>query len=295
MAITVGFVSEKGGVGKTTACYHIAYGLHHHEDKRVLVVDTDYQRGGITCRIVPALLEHFRSGSLPGVTLYDKFQQLYSGVQLTPNVDIRNSPEGVDLMPADPRLSHVSVDKLPSTNNIRENNRRLWTHLKVLQVVLEPLQDEYDYILVDSHPELSDLLRTVVYASDFCVSPVKFDLQSTVGVPSAIQAMNEVNDDMQMIGQALGDTDGFTPTVFKGAMGMMAREWGSGLKNSEMRQYRRLERSCGVFESYITEGDGLRLASENRCSVHEIKGANAEKQSQQFRAMTREFIQRCTP
>jgi chromosome partitioning protein len=133
-----------------------------------------------------------------------------------------------------------------------------------------------------------------VYACDFCVSPVKLDQQSTIGVPSAIQAINEVNDDMEMIGQALGGTEGFTPTVFKGAIGMMCREWGGQLKLSEMRQYRLLARTCGIFESYITEGDGLRLAAESRNSVYDTTGANAERQAQQFRAMTMEFIQRCT-
>ena len=49
----VGFISEKGGVGKTTACYHIAIALKRFHKKRVLVIDTDYQRGGITGRFIP--------------------------------------------------------------------------------------------------------------------------------------------------------------------------------------------------------------------------------------------------
>ncbi|MDA4775524.1 ParA family protein [Enterobacter hormaechei] len=48
MAVTVGFISEKGGVGKTTSCYHIAEALSRFHKKRVLVIDADYQRGGIT-------------------------------------------------------------------------------------------------------------------------------------------------------------------------------------------------------------------------------------------------------
>src|SRR6266446_5731207 len=113
----VGFVSEKGGVGKTTACYHIAVALCRYHDKRVLVVDTDYQRGGITCRFIPDLIEHFRSGRLPGVSLWDKFQQLYSGLEPTPNVDILDTLEQVRLLPADPRLAQVTVDKMPASNN----------------------------------------------------------------------------------------------------------------------------------------------------------------------------------
>jgi chromosome partitioning protein len=291
----VGFISEKGGVGKTTACYHIAVGLNWHHNQRVLVVDTDYQRGGITCRFLPELLEHFRSGQLPNVTLWEKFQQLYSAQPLTVDVDILETQEGPRLMPADPRLSQVSVDKMPASNNIRENNRLLWRHLSLVRTVLEAHLDDFDYVLIDSHPEISEVLRSVIYACDYCVSPVKLDLQSTIGVPSAVEAINDVNADVEMIQRALGDLPARTPTRFAGAMGMMAREWGGMLKATERAEYRRLTRAGGVFENYVTEGDGLRQAAANRNPVYNVKGANAERQAQQFRALTTEFIARCPP
>lgn len=289
----VGFISEKGGVGKTTACYHIAVALKWYHEKRVLVVDTDYQRGGITCRFVPRLIEHFRSGHLPHVTLWDKYQQLYAGQPLTLDVDALNSEEGVDLVPADPRLSQVTVDKMPASNNIRENNRSLWRHLSLTTAVLDPLKADYDYILIDSHPEISEVLRSVIYASNYCVSPVKLDLQSTIGVPTAQEAINEVNADVEMMQRALDDVPAHPGTEFKGAMGMMAREWGGILKATERAEYRRLERSGGIFRNYVTEGDGLRQAAANRNSVYNVKGANAERQAQQFRALTDEFLTRC--
>ena len=165
----IGFVSEKGGVGKTTCCYHIAVALQWFHGKRVLVVDTDYQRGGITCRFIPDLLEDFRSGQVPGVTLWDKFQQLYCGQATTTNVDILDTQEGPRLLPADPRLAQVTIDKMPASNNIRENNRSLWRHLALVRTVLLPLLADYDYILIDSHPEISEVLRSVIYACDYCV------------------------------------------------------------------------------------------------------------------------------
>jgi|SRR5665213_1059509 len=291
----VGFVSEKGGVGKTTACYHIAVGLSQHHDMRVLVVDLDYQRGGITCRFLPELLEHFRSGRMPNVTLWDKYQQLYSAQTLTADVDVLETGEGPHLIAADPRLSHVSVDKMPATNNIRENSRRLWQHLSLVRTVLEAQLDDFDYVLIDSHPEISELLRAVIYASDYCVSPVKFDLQSTIGVPSTVEAINEVNADVQMIQQALGEMAPHAPTRFAGAMGMMAREYSGELKRTERAEYRRLTRSAGVFDNYITEGDGLRQAAAARNAVYNVTGANAERQARQFRELTTEFIGRCPP
>jgi chromosome partitioning protein len=182
---------------------------------------------------------------------------------------------------------------MPASNNIMENNRRLYRHLALLRDILTPIDDEYDYILLDSHPELSDLLRSVVFACDYCVSPVKLDLQSTIGVPSAIQCIQEVNADMEMIRAALREIPEYQPTGFAGAIGMMAREWGGILKSSERAEFRRLRRTCGVFDNYITEGDGLRQAARNRCPVYDIGGANAEKQTTQFKTLTNEFLTRC--
>ncbi|RIK81233.1 MAG: ParA family protein [Planctomycetota bacterium] len=294
MGIVVGFISEKGGVGKTTTCYHIAVGLQRYHQKRVLCVDTDYQRGGLTCRFLPALIENFRDGHPSAeFTLYDRFQHLYSGAHQSPTVTILDTPSHIALLPADPRLSQVTVERMPASNNIRENNRLLWQHLAVLDAVLQPIRSEYDFILVDSHPELSDLLRTVVYACNYCVSPVKLDLQSTIGVPSAIQAINEVNSDMEMIANATGSRHGFVPTAFSGAIAVMAREWGGMLIGTQRTEYRRLQQSCGIFREYVTEGDGLRQAAVQRCPVYDIAGANAEKQAHHYRRVTQEFIERC--
>jgi chromosome partitioning protein len=46
--------------------------------KSVLVIDADYQRGGITGRFFPQLIESFTNGTVAGETLFHKYQQLYS-------------------------------------------------------------------------------------------------------------------------------------------------------------------------------------------------------------------------
>ncbi len=294
MGTTVGFASEKGGVGKTTICYHIAVALSRYHGKTVLVVDGDYQRGGITGRFVPSLIEEFRSGQIQGTTLYNKFLQLYSATSLTPDVDIVDTAHTrIQLMPADPRLSQVTVEKIPTTNNIRENTRSLWRHLSVLDVVLESISDEYDYILVDSHPDINDLLRTIIYACDYVCSPVKLDLQSTVGVVSAIEAINNVNSDVEMVASTTDNEIEYSPTEYAGAIATQAREWGGILKWTERTEYRRIRQTGPIFKAYVTEGDGLRQAARDRCPVFDVAGQNADKQSDQLRALTEEFLDRC--
>lgn len=295
MARRVSFISEKGGVGKTTCCYHIAVGLARFHAKSVLVVDADYQRGGITGRFFPSLIEQFDSGSTTGVSLFHKYQQLYSASKFSPEVDLYEWKRGslaIALLPSDRRLSTVSIDKLPSSNNIRENNKSLIRHLKVLHDVLSEHDEEYDYILIDSHPEVSDILRSIIFASDYCVSPVKLDRQSSVGVATIQGEINDVNKDVEMIKSAIGGFE-YNPTRFSGAIGMMAREWRESLKSSEQAEYNRLRQTGAIFSNYITEGDGLRQAAALRIPVYDVNIANANKQSRQFRAMTEEFLKEC--
>ena len=60
----------------------------------------------------------------------------------------------------------------------------------------------------------------------------------------------------------------------------------------EQSIYNRLHRPTGVFESYVTEGDGIRQAAEQGRSVYDISGANAEKQAEQFEQMVGELLGR---
>jgi chromosome partitioning protein len=290
----VGFISEKGGVGKTSACYHIAIALGRYHDKKVLVVDTDYQRGGITGRFDSSLLENFKKGSMNSITLYHVFRALYSDTDIpTPDV-VQTRYPNVDLLPSDPRLTEVSIDKLPGSNNIRENNLKLFNHLSAIANALNLLKNEYNYVLIDTHPETSELMRSVIYACDYCVSPVKLDEQSSVGVPSAIEAINGVNRDVMILQETLDVAKNYEPTIYKGAIGMMAREYANNLKWTESVQFSRLGASGGVFEAYVTEGDGLRQAAASHCLVFDVNGINAQKQSAQFLNLTKEIMQRCS-
>ena len=291
MTITVGFLSEKGGVGKTTTAYHVAIGLRRFHEKRVLVVDTDYQRGGLTCRLIPSMLENFRLGEVTDITLYRAYRALYSGETTLPPLTVLPTSSGVDIVPADPRLGSISVDKMPPTNTILGNNQMLMRHLSLVADALSALPaPSYDYILIDSHPDLSDLERAVIYASDYVVSPVKLDQQSAIGVPSTVEAIKSVNSDVKAVNQMIGGDPHYKDTQFLGAIGMMCREYGLSLKYSEQLIYNRLQQTTGIFNNYVTEGDGLRLAAQEQCAVYDISGANADRQSLQYRSMINELI-----
>jgi len=179
---------------------------------------------------------------------------------------------------------------MPPTNNLRDNNRMLLRHLTLVRDCLRECESQYEFILIDSHPDLYDLEKAVIYASDYCVSPVKLDAQSAIGVPSTVEAIRNVDADVRAVGSLLELGEDYEDTVFLGAIGMMCREYGGALKYSEQITYNRLARTAGIFDSYVTEGDGIRWAAEQGRSVYDIEGPNAEKQAEQFRNVIRELL-----
>ena len=293
MATTIGFVSEKGGVGKTTTVYHVAAGLVRFHHKNVLVLDTDYQRGGLTCRLRPEMLEAFRLGETDYTTLFHVYQAFYSGYQELPPLTILQTDDNVDLVPADPRLNSISVDKMPPTNSLKANNDMLVRHLGLIQETLRSVEGSgeiYDFVLIDSHPDLDDLEKAVIFASDKCISPVKLDNQSATGVPSTVEAIRNVNEDMNAVSAMVNVTPVYEDTEFLGAAGMMCREYGGGLKYSEQIIFNRLRRTAGILDTYVTEGDGIRQAAEIGTTVYDTDGLNAKKQAEQYKQLIDEIL-----
>ena len=291
MTSVIGFVSEKGGVGKTTAVYHIGVALARFHDARVLVLDTDYQRGGVTCRLIPEMIEGFRVGKVHDDTLYVVYRSLYTDIERLPPLSVLETDVDVDLVPADPRLNDVSIDKLPAPRNLRDGNSRMLRHLMLIHESIDPLLKDYDYVLIDSHPDLHDLEKAVIAASDYLVSPVKLDQQSAVAVASTSQAVNDVNADIQSASTFVSNDFDYKSTSFLGAIGMMCREYRGWLKYSEGLVYKRLRGSSDIFNAYVTEGDGLRKAAQNSSSVYDLSMPNAQKQAAQFRAVTEELLE----
>ncbi|MBW2972580.1 AAA family ATPase [Candidatus Woesearchaeota archaeon] len=133
----IGVISIKGGVGKTTVVSNLGAVLAQRFGKKVLVVD-----GNITA---PNLALHL--GVLKSrYTLHDV---LYSNVAVSKA--IQKSDHGFDiltssLMPANSQKGRVNPYKL--------HNR------------LSQIKDDYDFIIVDSSPNLNEEMLSTMIASD---------------------------------------------------------------------------------------------------------------------------------
>ena len=139
--------SIKGGVGKTSAAVNLA-ALAAHEGRRVLVWDLDPQ-GAATYlfRIRPKV----RGGG----------RKLVRGRRDADEVIKGTDVEGLDLLPADFSYRNLDLD----LDDLKRPERGL-SH------VLEPVEDEYDLVVIDCAPSISLTSEGVFYAAHLLLVPV---------------------------------------------------------------------------------------------------------------------------
>lgn len=135
------FYNFKGGTGKTSLCYQTAIGLSLR-GYNVLVIDADPQ-GHLSASF--GLLDNL---NFP--TLYDGIFNNYE-----PKALIVPIFDGLDLIPSNLSLTNVEV-------RLKELPR----HEDGLKRYINPIKEEYDFILFDCNPSISVLNRNILNISD---------------------------------------------------------------------------------------------------------------------------------
>ncbi len=155
--IKIGFCNLKGGVGKTTACQNIAVCLAKME-RKVAVVDMDPQSNlSAGFGVMPSSTEPQVFDLLSGAASWD---------------EILRTKEGVDVIPS-------SLDLVLAELN-EEGPLSRATALRDALGKIE--QDRYDYVLLDSPPQLGIFTRNVLAACDDIIVPMDGGFYSLFGL-----------------------------------------------------------------------------------------------------------------
>ncbi|RRJ54896.1 ParA family protein [Paenibacillus oralis] len=171
MGTTVSIGVQKGGVGKsTTTC--ITSFLLAEKGYKVLVVDFDSQ--GNTTQI------------LSGEDIYSFEEQtvLNAIIDLDPQKYIINVRENLDLLPADDILSTLG-------NQMGAFKRYVPTSLKE---TLDIVKDNYDFIIIDTPPNLGELSVSALAASDFVVVMLQSEPLCFKAIPRYLKFIELVKD-----------------------------------------------------------------------------------------------------
>ena len=163
---TISFVNQKGGVGKTTSCINIGAALCE-AGRRVLLIDMDAQ-GSLT--------KSTGLAALPEGTA--TVSDILTGKTDAENALIRREGSP-DLIPGDIRLSGVEVELIGAAGRDF-----------ILKEAIEPLEEAYDYALIDCSPSLSVLTLMALTASDRYIIPVAAQYMPLDGI---VQLMHTVD------------------------------------------------------------------------------------------------------
>ncbi len=177
----VSFFNHKGGVGKTTILFNTALALTKH-GKRVLLADCDAQ-ANLTALCMPELtyqevLDQHR-------TIYSALSPLVSGGGDFRRIDLHAvRPGQVSLIPGDIRLTSFEGITPNGWTDTLAGRARGFRVTTALYRLLHAYEDECDVAFVDLGPNVGDLNRSALIASDGFVVPLTPDLFSARALPS---------------------------------------------------------------------------------------------------------------
>lgn len=184
-APVLAFFNNKGGVGKTTLAYHLAW-MFGEMGLRVLAVDLDPQ-ANLTSAFLDEdqLVQIWEEDSQAANTIFRCIQPLLEVGDIRDVESVRVTRE-ISLIPGDLALSGFE-DELSSQWPASMSDTNLLRPFKILTAFWQVMQTaatahDADLILIDVGPNLGAINRSAIIASDSVLIPLGADLFSLQGL-----------------------------------------------------------------------------------------------------------------
>ena len=179
---TVGFFNNKGGVGKTSLVYHVAWMLGQL-NTRVLAADLDPQANLTSLFLTEDRLDELFESS-PRPTLHGAVSPQFRGVGDVQSPVVEVISDKIGLLLGDLELSRFEDDLSYAWPKCQDGDERSFRVMSAFARAIDMAGDQFeaDLALVDVGPNLGPLNRAALLACDFVIVPLGADLLSLQGL-----------------------------------------------------------------------------------------------------------------
>ncbi len=180
---TVAFFNNKGGVGKTSLVYHLAW-MYADLGVTVVAADLDPQANLTSMFLDEWEMDDLWSSPPPRETVHGALLPLLEGTSdISSPVTLMPRP-ALCLVPGDLSLSVAEDEFSGQWPLCLDQNPRAFRVISALSRILQRARDEAEaeLVLVDVGPNLGAINRAALIAADFVVVPLAPDLFSLQGL-----------------------------------------------------------------------------------------------------------------
>lgn len=172
----IAIINQKGGVGKTTSAIAISAGLAKLNHK-VLLIDMDAQCNATLTMLKTQAIE---------TTMHDVL------ISQKPIADAIQRCEKFDFIASSPAMANADAELA--------QNRKAYR----LKECLISIQDQYDYIILDTPPSLGIITANALTACTDVIIPTQTDTYSLQGIGQLMRTVQSVrsvtNNDLRILG-----------------------------------------------------------------------------------------------
>lgn len=187
MAVVVSMINMKGGVGKSTLTFNLAWRSAWKENLRVLAVDLDPQAN--LSQYFLGASKYLKLLSNGSGTVVEIFEQFASPTSKT-GAPTLIAPDDViyELHEWD---DGSSLHLVPSRLELAWTLKNPTEKAQLLPQFLSKVQNNYDLILIDCAPTESILTLAAYRSSRFVFVPVRPEFLATIGLPLLARSLEE--------------------------------------------------------------------------------------------------------
>ena len=237
--------NQKGGVGKTTFSLNLATYIAINKNKRVLFLDNDGQANSSYILSNGQNDDYYISKNIPTI------EELYLSKKDINSFILKSKFKNLDYIPS-------SIDHVYTDLNLKNNKR------DIIKNKLNNLEINYDFIIIDNPPAMSNTVLNCLNISDMILAPIEACVFSMRGLINLINLTVDLNKEhttkffcfLSKVDNRKTTKNNDVRKILKDSLGSSFLD---GLQISSLSAY---SNSIDSFETIITSKNNARAFEE---------------------------------